>query len=64
MTLLAMAVCYGAIGVLPRAATLPLILIKTLLIILLTTGIFFVFVHRKPEYGEIKALYARLRKSR
>ena len=63
MTLLAMAVCYGAIGVLPRAATLPLILIKTLLIILLTTGIFFVFVHRKPEYGEIKALYARLRKS-
>lgn len=64
MTLLAMAVCYGAIGVLPRAATLPLILIKTLLIILLTTGIFFVFVHRQPEYGEIKALYARLRKSR
>lgn len=64
MTLLAMAVCYGAIGMLPRAATLPLILIKTLLIILLTTGIFFVFVHRKPEYGEIKALYARLRKSR
>lgn len=64
MTLLAMAVCYGAIGVLPRAATLPLILIKTLLIILLTTWIFFVFVHRKPEYGEIKALYARLRKSR
>lgn len=64
MTLLAMAVCYGAIGVLPRAATLPLILIKTLLIILLTTGIFFVFVHRKPEYGEIKTLYARLRKSR
>lgn len=64
MTLLAMAVCYGAIGVLPRAATLPLILIKTLLIILLTTGIFFVLVHRKPEYGEIKALYARLRKSR
>lgn len=64
MTLLAMAVCYGAIGMLPRAATLPLILIKTLLIILLTTGIFFVFVHRKPEYGEIKTLYARLRKSR
>lgn len=64
MTLLAMAVCYGAIGVLPRAATLTLILIKTLLIILLTTGIFFVFVHRTPEYDEIKALYARLRKSR
>ena len=64
MSLLAMAVCYGAIGVLPRAATLTLILIKTLLIILLTTGIFFVFVHRKPEYCEIKALYARLRKSR
>lgn len=64
ITLLAAAVCYGAISVLPHEATFLLILIKTLLIILLTTGIFFVFVHRTPEYDEIKALYARLRKSR